>query len=175
MAARSAGTLATASRPSTALSTPVANPATNNDGSSRHGDEPVSIPRASSCPIPTTSSAIAIRFGPESGILNLRSSNEASTLVTDQPATSQVATHSESPNPTWTRNGTLDVIPMMPMPTTSAPTVAARKPGERSSPRSSMGSAVRLSTSTNPTNSNALSPTAHRFPSRCRSGLGSAH
>ena len=143
MAARSGGTEATDSRPSTALSTPVASPVTRNAGASRQGDESAVTPRASSSPTPTTASEMAITVGPGVVMWTRRTTRDVTTLVTDQTSNGRVAWPSVAPSPCWTSPAAFEAIAMMPSPTTAEPMVATRKAGDLISAGSTSGSATR--------------------------------
>lgn len=158
MAARDAGTLATASRPSSALSSPVATPHTAIAGAIRHGDDPASSPRASDSPPVTTTRQAASGPGPVNGRWTSRRASEEATLAPDQQVISRLPAQRPCPSPACTTVGTNDVVPTMPMPSTMAPTVAPRNRGSRNSAGSSSGDETRVSTHPNTASSSTAAP-----------------
>ena len=81
----------------------------------------------------------------------MRTTSDVTTLVTDHVSSSHDAVQSEPPSSTCTSVGTLDDMLMIPPPRTRVPIVAARNPRLRSRAGSSIGSALRHSTTANRT------------------------
>ena len=137
IAARSGGTLATASRPSTALSTPVASPRRPSGTTSRHGarvdGQPVAGQLRRRRP---RRAAPRSGTGPPAGggrcRTQVRRDHAGAGPRDDQQAD---AAHSPAPRPSCATVGTNDDIPMMPSPSVSEPEGRAAEARSRAAGR----------------------------------------